>query len=164
MHPLRDLQKDTDKILTRVANDSRPGQLIDSKIMVSRRHTDRIMLLWSIEPKIDWNRLLQTIESKHPVAIMIISNSDINCGGHPYLHLTRDALDEQPVRHQPDVLAEVVDGDPLVLAALAQLDVGVAGQREVEPEVLHRAAVHGQVPDLELPLRIRNLKRIWVSE
>ena len=34
-----------------------------------------IMLLWSIEPKIDWNRLLPTIESKNLVAIMIISSS-----------------------------------------------------------------------------------------
>ena len=33
------------------------------------------MLLWSIEPKIVWNRLLTTIESKNQVAIMIISNS-----------------------------------------------------------------------------------------
>ena len=28
------------------------------------------MLLWSIEPKIDWNRLLPTIESKNLVTIM----------------------------------------------------------------------------------------------
>ena len=34
-----------------------------------------IMLLWSIEPKIDCNRLLPTIESKNLVAIMIVSNS-----------------------------------------------------------------------------------------
>ena len=34
-----------------------------------------IMLLWSIEPKIDWNRLLLTIESKNLVVIMITSNS-----------------------------------------------------------------------------------------
>ena len=33
------------------------------------------MLLWSIKPKIDWNRLLLTIESKNLVAIMIVSNS-----------------------------------------------------------------------------------------
>ena len=33
------------------------------------------MMLWSIEPKIDWNRLLQTIESKNLVAIIIVSNS-----------------------------------------------------------------------------------------
>ena len=35
-----------------------------------------IMLLWSIEPKIDWNRLLMTIKSKNLVAIMILSNSE----------------------------------------------------------------------------------------
>ena len=34
-----------------------------------------IVLLWWIEPKIDWNRLLPTIESKNLVAIMIVSNS-----------------------------------------------------------------------------------------
>ena len=34
------------------------------------------MLLWSIEPKIDWNQLLPTIESRNLVAIMIFSNSD----------------------------------------------------------------------------------------
>ena len=34
-----------------------------------------IMMLWSIEPKIDWNRLLTTIECKNLVAIMIVSNS-----------------------------------------------------------------------------------------
>ena len=34
-----------------------------------------IMLLWSIEPKIEWNRLLTTIESKNLVGIMILSNS-----------------------------------------------------------------------------------------
>ena len=33
------------------------------------------MLLWSIEPKLDWNRLLPTIESKNLVAIMIVGNS-----------------------------------------------------------------------------------------
>ena len=33
------------------------------------------MLLWSIEPKINWNKLLTTIESKNLVAIMIVSNS-----------------------------------------------------------------------------------------
>ena len=32
----------------------------------------KIMLLWSIEPKIDWNRLLPTIESTNLVTIMII--------------------------------------------------------------------------------------------
>ena len=32
-----------------------------------------IMLLWLIEPKLDWNPLLQTIESKNLVAIMIVS-------------------------------------------------------------------------------------------
>ena len=30
------------------------------------------MLLWSIEPNIDWNRLLQTIESNNLVTIMIM--------------------------------------------------------------------------------------------
>ena len=34
-----------------------------------------IMMLRSIEPKIDWNRLLATIEYKNLVAIMIVSNS-----------------------------------------------------------------------------------------
>ena len=34
------------------------------------------MLLWLIEPKIDWNQLMQTIESKNVVAIMIVNNSD----------------------------------------------------------------------------------------
>ena len=33
------------------------------------------MLLLSIEPKIDWNQLLMTIESKNLVTIMIVSNS-----------------------------------------------------------------------------------------
>ena len=33
------------------------------------------MLLWSIELKIDGNRLLPTIESKNLVAIMIVGNS-----------------------------------------------------------------------------------------
>ena len=33
------------------------------------------MLLWSIEPKIDLNRLLPTIQSKNLVAVMIVSNS-----------------------------------------------------------------------------------------
>ena len=33
------------------------------------------MLLWLIEPKIDWNRLLLSIESKNLVAMMIVSNS-----------------------------------------------------------------------------------------
>ena len=37
------------------------------------------MLLWLIEPKIDWNRLLPTIKSRNLVAIMIVSNSDDNC-------------------------------------------------------------------------------------
>ena len=64
------------------------------------------------------------------------------------------------MRHEPDVLAEVVEGDSLVLAALAQLDVGVAGEGEVEPQVLHRAAVHRQVADLELPLGIGDLKEM----
>ena len=36
------------------------------------------MLLWSIEPKIDWNRMLPIIESKNVVAIMIVSNSGPN--------------------------------------------------------------------------------------
>ena len=31
--------------------------------------------LWSIEPKVDWNPFLLTIESKNLVAIMIVSNS-----------------------------------------------------------------------------------------
>ena len=64
------------------------------------------------------------------------------------------------MRHQPDVLPEVVEGDAPVLAALAQLDVGVAGQREVQAKVLHRAAVHRQVADLQLALGVRDLKRI----
>ena len=33
------------------------------------------MLLRSIQPKLDWNRLLPKIESKNLVAIMIVSNS-----------------------------------------------------------------------------------------
>ena len=35
------------------------------------------MLLWSIVPKINWNQLLPTIESKNMVTIMIVSNSDL---------------------------------------------------------------------------------------
>ena len=35
-------------------------------------------LLWSIEPKIDWNQLLPTIESKNLVVNMIVSNTAIN--------------------------------------------------------------------------------------
>ena len=62
------------------------------------------------------------------------------------------------MRDQPDVLPEVVKGDAPVLAALAQLDVGVAGQREVQAQVLHRAAVHRQVADLQLALGVRDLK------
>ena len=38
-------------------------------------HYVTITQLWSIEPKIDWNPLLPTIESKNLVAIMIVSNS-----------------------------------------------------------------------------------------
>ena len=38
------------------------------------------MLLWSIEPKIDWNHLLPTIESKNMVMIMIVSNSASKSG------------------------------------------------------------------------------------
>ena len=34
-----------------------------------------MMLLWSIEPKINWNRLLPTIESKNLLVLMILSNS-----------------------------------------------------------------------------------------
>ena len=36
-----------------------------------------IMLLWSIEPKIDRNRLLPTIKFKNLVAIMIVGNSGV---------------------------------------------------------------------------------------
>ena len=62
------------------------------------------------------------------------------------------------MRNQPDVLPEVVQRDAPVLAALAQLDVGVSGQREVQAKVLHRAAVHRQVADLQLALGVRDLK------
>ena len=44
----------------------------------------------------------------------------------------------------PEVLLQVVDGDGDVLAPLLQLDVGVAGQGEVQAQVLHGAAVHVQ--------------------
>lgn len=44
----------------------------------------------------------------------------------------------------PEVLLQVVDGDGNVFAALLQLDVGEAGQREVQAQVLHGAAVHVQ--------------------
>ena len=37
-----------------------------------------IMLLWYSEPKIDWNRLLPTINSKNLAVIMIVSNSRIS--------------------------------------------------------------------------------------
>ena len=43
-----------------------------------------------------------------------------------------------------EVLLEVGEGDGRVLAALLQLDVGVAGQGEVQVQVLHAAAIHRQ--------------------
>ena len=66
-----------DSLLPRVANDSRPGRLIDSKIMVEfwSLFYVTIMLLWLNEPKMDCNPLLSTIESKNLVEIMIVSNS-----------------------------------------------------------------------------------------
>ena len=51
---------------------------------------------------------------------------------------------EGGVTAYPEVLLQVVDGDRDVLAPLFELDVGVAGQGEVQAEVLHGAAVHVQ--------------------
>ena len=54
--------------------------MVESKILVvmlSLIHYVMIMLLWSIEPKIDRNHLLPTSESKNLVAIMNVSNSEI---------------------------------------------------------------------------------------
>ena len=39
-----------------------------------------IILLWSIEPKIDWNRLSTRIVSKNLVAIMMVRNSAFRFG------------------------------------------------------------------------------------
>ena len=66
------------------------------------------------------------------------------------------------MRHQPDVLPEVVEGDAPVLAALAQLYVGVTRQREVQAQVFHGAAVHRQVADLQLALGVGDLK--WCKD
>ena len=46
--------------------------MVELKILVVMNVT--IMMLWLIEPKINWNRLLLTIESKNLIAIMIVSN------------------------------------------------------------------------------------------
>ena len=49
--------------------------MLELKILViDSSQPPAIMLLWLIEPKIDWNRLLRTIESKNLVTIMIMNN------------------------------------------------------------------------------------------
>ena len=47
----------------------------ESELLLSFSVT--IMVLWLIEPKINWNQLLPTFESKNRVAIMIVSNSEL---------------------------------------------------------------------------------------
>ena len=51
--------------------------MVKLKIMVVILHVlyVTIMLLWSIEPKIDWNQLMPTMESKNLLTILIASNS-----------------------------------------------------------------------------------------
>ena len=68
------------------------------------------------------------------------------------LHLDTDALDHHPVTHQAHVAGQVVQAHARVTPALPQLDVGVAGQSEVQTQVLHWAPVHGQLRDLVLLL------------
>ena len=46
-----------------------------------------MMLLWSIEPKIDWNQLLPTIEAKNLVPIVNVSNSEFEKCLHVCTHL-----------------------------------------------------------------------------
>ena len=50
------------------------------RTMTDERANVTFMLLWSIRPKIDWNQLLPTIESKNVVSIMIVSNSASDIG------------------------------------------------------------------------------------
>ena len=106
-----------------------------------------IMLLWSFEPKIDWNRLLATIESKHLVTIMIVSNS-----GH-----TRSLTHSQSVILAPD-LREVLLALSPHFQVLAVLDGVVDG----DEEVVHVALVR-RVQGEELDQAGWQMGKTWSS-
>ena len=66
------------------------------------------MLLLSIEPKIDWNGLLQTIESKNLVAIMFVSNSGFNHQKAIHLNVLSPVTSNvKEIMYSPFVVAQV---------------------------------------------------------
>lgn len=115
------------------------------------RPAEHILQLLRVEhaQPVDREDRVESCKDKHKLAQLDRNSTNrIKLTFPQCLKLARNALDQEPVRHQRNVLVQVVDGDGRVAATPAQLNVRMAGQHKVQAQVRDRAAVQIQSVNL----------------